>query len=65
MNKTAQTLLVDLDLSVRTLNTLKANNIETIGDLCNIKYDTIKSISSKTQQELTELLNEFGVKFKT
>lgn len=56
--------LTDYPLSVRTLNCLKANGIDTLGDLCELhKTDFLKFRNSgkKSLAELDDLLHDNGL----
>ena len=58
--------LVDLDLSVRALNCLKAAEIETLGELCKInRGDLLKfrNFGKKSLTELDEKLDSLGLTF--
>ncbi len=66
MRQKLKTKLVDLDLSVRALNCLKAAEVETLGDL--VKYNKsdllkFRNFGKKSLAELSELLEEQGLKF--
>lgn len=61
-----KTKLVDLDLSVRALNCLKAADVETLGDLVVYnKNDLLKfrNFGKKSLTELEELLNNMNLNF--
>jgi len=61
-----KTKLVDLDLSVRALNCLKAADVETLGELVSYtKNDLMKfrNFGKKSLDELAELLEAKGLKF--
>lgn len=61
-----KTKLVDMDLSVRALNCLKAAEIETIGDLVILnKQDLLKfrNFGKKSLTELEELVRSKGLEF--
>lgn len=61
-----KTRLVDLDLSVRALNCLKAADVETLGDLVQFqKTDLLKfrNFGKKSLQELEELVRAKGLEF--
>jgi len=61
-----KTKLVDLDLSVRALNCLKAADIETLGELVTFnKNDLLKfrNFGKKSLAELEELLASKGLYF--
>jgi DNA-directed RNA polymerase subunit alpha len=58
--------LVDLDLSVRALNCLKAAEVETLGDLVKFnKNDLLKfrNFGKKSLTELDELLENLNLSF--
>lgn len=58
--------LVDLDLSVRALNCLKAADVETLGDLCVFnKNDLLKfrNFGKKSLTELEDLLSAMNLSF--
>ena len=61
-----KTKLVDMDLSVRALNCLKAANVETLGDLVAFnKNDLLKfrNFGKKSLTELEELVKSKGLEF--
>ena len=61
-----KTKLVEMDLSVRALNCLKAAEVETIGDLVSIdKHDLLKfrNFGKKSLTELEELVRNKGLEF--
>ena len=61
-----KTKLVDLDLSVRALNCLKAADVETLGDLVQFnKNDLLKfrNFGKKSLTELEELVKTKGLEF--
>ena len=61
-----KTKLVDLDLSVRALNCLKAADVETLGDLVHFnKNDLLKfrNFGKKSLTELEELVKSKGLEF--
>jgi len=61
-----KTKLVDLDLSVRALNCLKAADVETLGDLVAFnKNDLLKfrNFGKKSLTELEELVKSKGLEF--
>ena len=64
MRQLLKTKLVDLDLSVRALNCLKAAEVETLGDLvkCN-KDDLLKfrNFGKEARTELDELLETMSL----
>ncbi|MBD81079.1 MAG: DNA-directed RNA polymerase subunit alpha [Crocinitomicaceae bacterium] len=66
MRQLLKTKLVDLDLSVRALNCLKAAEIETLGDLVQFdKNDMLKfrNFGKKSLTELEELVENKGLSF--
>ena len=61
-----KTKLVEMDLSVRALNCLKAAEVETIGDLVSLdKHDLLKfrNFGKKSLIELEELVRNKGLEF--
>jgi len=68
MRQLLKTKLVDMDLSVRALNCLKAADVETLGDLVQFnKSDLLKfrNFGKKSLTELDELLNNLNLSFGT
>jgi DNA-directed RNA polymerase subunit alpha len=66
MRQLLKTKLVDLDLSVRALNCLKAAEVETLGDLAKFnKNDLLKfrNFGKKSLTELDELLESMSLSF--
>lgn len=66
MRQLLKTKLVDLDLSVRALNCLKAAEVETLGDLVKFnKNDLLKfrNFGKKSLTELDELLEGMSLQF--
>jgi DNA-directed RNA polymerase subunit alpha len=66
MRQLLKTKLVDMDLSVRALNCLKAADIETLGDLVSYnKNDLLKfrNFGKKSLTELEELVENKGLSF--
>ena len=66
MRQLLKTKLVDMDLSVRALNCLKAADIETLGDLVSYnKNDLLKfrNFGKKSLTELEELVENKGLNF--
>lgn len=66
MRQLLKTKLVDLDLSVRALNCLKAADVETLGDLVSYnKMDLLKfrNFGKKSLAELEELVKNKGLEF--
>ncbi|KAA3622747.1 MAG: DNA-directed RNA polymerase subunit alpha, partial [Flavobacterium sp.] len=66
MRQRLKTKLVDMDLSVRALNCLKAAEVDTLGDLVSYnKNDLMKfrNFGKKSLTELEELVNVKGLSF--
>lgn len=66
MRQLLKTKLVDMDLSVRALNCLKAADVETLGDLVQYnKNDLLKfrNFGKKSLTELDELLSSMNLSF--
>lgn len=66
MRQLLKTKLVDMDLSVRALNCLKAADVETLGDLVQFnKSDLLKfrNFGKKSLTELDELLDNLNLNF--
>ena len=66
MRQLLKTKLVDMDLSVRALNCLKAAEVETLGDLVTYtKSDLMKfrNFGKKSLTELDELVESKGLHF--
>lgn len=66
MRQLLKTKLVDLELSVRALNCLKAADIETLGQLCSYqKHDLLKlrNFGKKSLSELEEKLESLNLTF--
>ncbi len=66
MRQLLKTKLVDMDLSVRALNCLKAADVETLGDLCTYnKNDLLKfrNFGKKSLTELEDLLDQMNLTF--
>jgi len=66
MRQLLKTKLVDLDLSVRALNCLKAADVETLGDLVKFnKNDLLKfrNFGKKSLTELDDLLSSMSLNF--
>jgi DNA-directed RNA polymerase subunit alpha len=66
MRQLLKTKLIDLDLSVRALNCLKAAEVETLGDL--VKYNKndllkFRNFGKKSLTELDELLESMSLSF--
>ena len=68
MRQLLKTKLVDMDLSVRALNCLKAANVDTLGDLVTYnKTDLLKfrNFGKKSLTELDDLLESLNLSFGT
>ena len=68
MRQLLKTRLVDMDLSVRALNCLKAANVDTLGDLVQFnKTDLLKfrNFGKKSLTELDDLLESLNLSFGT
>lgn len=68
MRQLLKTKLVDMDLSVRALNCLKAADVETLGDLVHFnKTDLLKfrNFGKKSLTELDDLLESLNLSFGT
>ena len=66
MRQLLKTKLIDMDLSVRALNCLKAAEVDTLGDLVSFnKNDLMKfrNFGKKSLTELEELVNVKGLNF--
>ncbi|CAL2101917.1 DNA-directed RNA polymerase subunit alpha [Tenacibaculum sp. 190130A14a] len=66
MRQLLKTRLIDMDLSVRALNCLKAAEVDTLGDLVSFnKSDLMKfrNFGKKSLTELEELVNNKGLNF--
>ncbi|MGB5362299.1 MAG: DNA-directed RNA polymerase subunit alpha [Aureibaculum sp.] len=66
MRQLLKTRLIDMDLSVRALNCLKAAEVDTLGDLVSFnKNDLMKfrNFGKKSLTELDELVNNKGLTF--
>jgi len=66
MRQLLKTKLVDMDLSVRALNCLKAADVETLGELCAYnKNDLLKfrNFGKKSLTELEDLLDSMNLTF--
>ncbi len=66
MRQLLKTKLIDMDLSVRALNCLKAADVETLGDLCAYnKNDLLKfrNFGKKSLTELEDLLDSMNLTF--
>ena len=68
MRQLLKTKLIDMDLSVRALNCLKAANVDTLGDLVQYnKTDLLKfrNFGKKSLTELDDLLERMNLSFGT
>ena len=68
MRQMLKTRLVDINLSVRALNCLKAADVETLGDLVQYnKTDLLKfrNFGKKSLSELDDLLESLNLSFGT
>jgi DNA-directed RNA polymerase subunit alpha len=68
MRQLLKTRLVDMNLSVRALNCLKAADVETLGDLVQYnKTDLLKfrNFGKKSLSELDDLLESLNLSFGT
>ncbi len=66
MRQLLKTKLVDLDLSVRALNCLKAAEVETLGDLVKFNRNDLlkfRNFGKKSLTELDELLDSMSLNF--
>jgi len=66
MRQLLKTKLVDLDLSVRALNCLKAADVDTLGDLVTYNRNDLlkfRNFGKKSLTELDELLENMGLSF--
>ena len=66
MRQLLKTKLLDMNLSVRALNCLKAADVETLGDLVQYnKNDLLKfrNFGKKSMDELNELMERLGLTF--
>ena len=66
MRQLLKTKLVDMDLSVRALNCLKAADVDTLGDLVTYnKNDLLKfrNFGKKSLTELDDLLDSMNLNF--
>jgi DNA-directed RNA polymerase subunit alpha len=66
MRQLLKTRLVDMDLSVRALNCLKAAEVDTLGDL--VKYNKndllkFRNFGKKSLTELEDLLSQMNLTF--
>ena len=61
-----KTKLVDMDLSVRALNCLKAADVDTLGDLVTYNRNDLlkfRNFGKKSLTELDDLLDNMGLNF--
>ena len=68
MRQLLKTRLVDMNLSVRALNCLKAADVDTLGDLVQYnKTDLLKfrNFGKKSLSELDDLLESLNLQFGT
>ena len=68
MRQLLKTKLVEMNLSVRALNCLKAAGVETLGDLVQFnKTDLLKfrNFGKKSLTELDDLLEQMNLQFGT
>ena len=66
MRQLLKTKLVDLDLSVRALNCLKAADVETLGDLVQFNKNVLlkfRNFGKKSLTELEDLLASMNLSF--
>jgi DNA-directed RNA polymerase subunit alpha len=66
MRQMLKTKLVDLDLSVRALNCLKAADVETLGELVQYNRNDLlkfRNFGKKSLTELDDLLDNMGLNF--
>jgi DNA-directed RNA polymerase subunit alpha len=66
MRQLLKTKLVDLDLSVRALNCLKAADVDTLGDLVTYNRNDLlkfRNFGKKSLTELDDLLENMGLSF--
>lgn len=66
MRQQLKTRLVDLDLSVRALNCLKAADVDTLGDLVSYHRNDllkVRNFGKKSLTELDDLLSSMGLSF--
>ncbi|MFW6290670.1 MAG: DNA-directed RNA polymerase subunit alpha C-terminal domain-containing protein, partial [Mariniphaga sp.] len=66
MRQLLKTKLVDLDLSVRALNCLKAADVDTLGDLVAYNRNDLlkfRNFGKKSLTELDDLLDNMGLSF--
>jgi DNA-directed RNA polymerase subunit alpha len=66
MRQLLKTKLVDMDLSVRALNCLKAADVDTLGDLVTYNRNDLlkfRNFGKKSLTELDDLLDNMGLNF--
>jgi len=66
MRQMLKTKLVDMDLSVRALNCLKAADVETLGELVQYNRNDLlkfRNFGKKSLTELDDLLDNMGLNF--
>jgi DNA-directed RNA polymerase subunit alpha len=66
MRQMLKTKLVDMDLSVRALNCLKAADVETLGDLVQYNRNDLlkfRNFGKKSLTELDDLLSGMNLNF--
>ena len=66
MRQLLKTRLVDMDLSVRALNCLKAADVETLGELVSFKKNDLlkfRNFGKKSLTELEDFVKEKGLTF--
>jgi len=66
MRQLLKTKMIDLDLSVRALNCLKAADVETLGQLCSFSRNDLlkfRNFGKKSLNELDEKLQSLGLSF--
>jgi len=66
MKKFFKTKLIDMDISIRTLNVLKSAEVDTIGDLVSFEITDLEKFGNfgkKTLKELKELVHNKGLSF--
>ncbi len=66
MRQLLKTKLVDMDLSVRALNCLKAADVDTLGDLVTYNRNDLlkfRNLGKKSLTELDDLLDNMGLNF--
>ena len=66
MRQLLKTKMIDLDLSVRALNCLKAADVETLGQLCSFNRNDLlkfRNFGKKSLNELDEKLESLHLSF--